>query len=78
MQKINGHTVRGGWSSQGVYGTLGSVSFSLWPKDTFETSRAKVRQVVKKIEAGKISLPAPVSTSNLYWLLADGTIVAFK
>ena len=78
MQKINGHTVRGGWSRRYVEGTIKGKKFTIWSKDFFTTSLEQVRRTVKKIEAGKVELPTPVSTGNLYYLLEDQSLVAFK
>jgi len=76
MQKINGHTVRGGWSKQNVDGVLEGVKFSLWAVS--EVNLNKVRREVRKIENKKRELPIAVSNQNLYKLLVDNSIVAFK
>jgi hypothetical protein len=77
-RKINGHTVRGGWSRNSVYGEVDGLKFSLWAKDTFGTSLSKVRQFVKKIESKKVVLPKALDNSNLYFLMPDNSIEAFK
>jgi len=76
MQKINGQTVRGGWSKKNVDGMVDGVKFSLWAVG--EVNLNKVRYEVKKIEDKKRELPIAISNQNLYKLLEDNSVVAFK
>lgn len=78
LRKINGHTVRGGWSSNVVYGKVNNIKFSIWIKDSYITNISIVRYIVKKIEEGKIELPKPINNQNLYYLMPDKSIVAFS
>lgn len=71
QQKINGHTVRGGWSRKYVEGEANGKKFTLWSADLYEVPLNKVRYITKKIEAGKIELP---TDGHLFELSADGTI----
>lgn len=71
--KINGTTVRGGWSTKYVYGTIDGRKFQLSAKDSFETKISKVRSLKKKIESGKVVLPA---TGELFYVMPDESIVA--
>lgn len=73
--KINGTTVRGGWSSKFVYGNVSGRRFQLSAQDSFVTSISKIKYLAKKIESGKVQLPEGF---NLFTVSPKGELVGFK
>ena len=72
--KINGTTVRGGWSQKFVYGKIGDRRFQLSANDSFIMPISKIRYMKTKIENGKMELPASTFGTDTYIVNDDGTI----
>ena len=76
--KINGTTVRGGWSQKFVYGNIGTRGFQLSAKDSFVISNSQLRYIKQKIESGKMMLPDSVLGTDMYVVNDDKTLTNIK
>lgn len=76
--KINGTTVRGGWSQKFIYGEINGRRFQLSAKDSFTTSISKLRYIKNRIQAGKRQLPDSIFNTDMYVVNIDGSIINIK